>query len=122
MDATIIESITQNQSLGKLESSIKEPTKQLQLMGECTLESILELVASKSGKNTYIPIDNQAVVASAVSSTSNECNDGCIDKLESMVENLCVQVTTLTDDKPNIRNSRSSVLCKHCRNIRYTKQ
>ena len=121
-DATVIESIAQNHILGKLEPSVQEPAKLLQLTGKCTLESILELVNSKSGENPYIPIDNQAVVASAVSNTSKDCTDGRIDKLESMVEKLCVQVAKLTDDKPNVRKSSSSVSCSHCGNTGHTKQ
>ena len=121
-DATVIESIAQNHILGKLEPSVQEPAKLLQLTGKCTLESNLELVNSKSGENPYMPIDNQAVVASAVSNTSKDCTDGRIDKLESMVEKLCVQVVKLTDNKPNVRKSSSSVSCSHCGNIGHTKQ
>lgn len=83
-DAEIIEKLAINDVMGKLETSIREPLKMLQLAATCKLEVLLELAKSKMLEChlTTTTSYTASTLAGAVSTDSR------IDRLEKMMESF----------------------------------
>ena len=120
-DNSVIESIAQNHILGKLDITLQEPAKLLQLTGTCTVEGLLELVNSKAGNNAFQhPMLPSAMAASAIASRTNGPEDR-IGKLETMVEKLYEKVASLSNEQNGTKSKPGEIICYNCGNPGHTK-
>ena len=97
-DEATVEKIAINDVVGKLDPSVQEHLKVLQLTGNCKLETFLELAKSKMGEhsitNTFL--SSAAMGYTAPSSSSNNVSlfTNRMDRLEKMVEGLASNIAS----------------------------
>ena len=87
-DSNIISDLAMNHLLSTLDESLRGEAKIFQLMGNTTLENLLELVNKKMGLQSFSYGVEYAAIAS-----QNSTND-CLTRIENMVRKLLTDHTS----------------------------
>ena len=107
-DSGIIEKIAINDVMSKLDPTIREPLKLLQLAGTCKLEVLLEMAKSKMIEGN---VTNTTFHSSAFAGATTDTR---LDRLEKMMENLVTNFNGGTVQ-------REKVVCEECGKNNHTK-
>ena len=99
-------------AISHIDDAFKSDIRMLQLAGNTRLENVLELLSTKMNSESY----NFLATASA----SSRSSENRIDRLESLVEKLATQVSTLATDPGKNRYS-VDLTCEHCHKRGHTK-